>query len=128
MPKKTDERKSARKVRPLKLRSDQTCRLRLDNRGAYHVSELTRPPSEVIATVIATIEDADQTEFAPLYDVVNPSALDMLFRQTRAGTPRSDGFVSFEYASYEIIYEANNELTLRPVNDCRRAERRAPGH
>ena len=89
----------------------------VEDQGTYRVTGLTRPPSEVIVSAIATIEDADQTEFAPLYDVVNPSALDMLFRQTHAGTPRSNGLVSFEYAGYKVVYEARDEFTLRPVND-----------
>ena len=89
----------------------------VEDQGTYRVTRLTRPPSEVIVTAIATIEDVDQTEFGPLYDVVNPSALDMLFRQTNAGTPRSNGLVSFEYAGYEVVYEAQDEFTLRSISD-----------
>lgn len=91
----------------------------LDDRGTYRVSLKGKPPSEAITAAVAAIEDADPADLDTLYDILDPSALDALFEQKFDGTVRSGGSVSFEYAGYEVVYEAANEVEFRPVANDR---------
>ncbi|OAQ51086.1 hypothetical protein HTG_18535 [Natrinema mahii] len=68
------------------------------------------PPSQAIIEAIAAHEGVDVTEieppaYDPLFTVVNPEALDELFR-TAAGPP-SDAVVTLEYEGYEIVVRAD---------------------
>lgn len=55
------------------------------------------------------LEIAD--EFGPLYDVIDPSALDSLFQPT--GTDgRSVGCVTFEYAGYQVTVDQTGRVVL----------------
>jgi hypothetical protein len=87
----------------------------LNDRGTYRTSLDETPPSEAIVGAVLAIEDADSTDLEPLYDIIDPAALDELFRAKFNGSGRSAGSVSFEYAGYEIVYDANGDLELRPL-------------
>lgn len=61
--------------------------------GSYQSSS-EKPPSTRIIEAIAEREGVDQTELPPLFDTVDPEALDTL---------AADGVgISFDYAGYRI--------------------------
>lgn len=72
---------------------------------------LTEAVVEAIAseTELDVLEVAD--EFGPLYDAINPSALDSLF-QSDGGASRSVGSVTFEYAGYRITVDSTGRVEL----------------
>jgi Halobacterial output domain 1 len=68
--------------------------------------------------VVAAIADANNTsvnDLPPLYEVVNPDALDNLFARTSAGNIRSDGHVTFMYAGYEVTVTHNEVIDIEPL-------------
>jgi hypothetical protein len=77
------------------------------------------PPSRAIVEAIATREGLDATEieppaYDPLYTVVNPEALDELFRTGTGGNVR----VVFEYEGYEVVVRAGCvEISELPADD-----------
>lgn len=91
-----------------------------DEKGVYHVTVAEESPlSETIPAVVEAIGETNSDEPELLYDVIDPSALNALFQPRSDGTSRSNGSVSFEYAGYEIVYETNRHLRLRPLSDDR---------
>lgn len=54
-----------------------------------------------ITDAVADGEGCDPVELAPLYQTVDPEALDKVF----AGRPRSDGKIAFEYSGYGIVID-----------------------
>jgi hypothetical protein len=78
-------------------------------------SDPDQPLSEAVITAIASesgldvLEVAD--EFGPLYDAIDPSALDSLFQST-AIAERSVGSVTFEYATYRITVDQTGCVEL----------------
>lgn len=66
-------------------------------------SSSTFPASLVIIEVVAAIKDQDPTELKPLYEVVNPEALDELFSIKPYIDHRGDFSVSFHYEGYEVV-------------------------
>lgn len=68
---------------------------------------VTRGLSEAIVTAVAEREDAAPTEVPPLYDTIDPDALDRLFDGRRPGE------VTFEYAGYEVTVRGPDRISIR---------------
>lgn len=82
----------------------------------------TDPAFGVVETV-AEIENTEPTGMEPLYDSVDPDALNGLFRRSR-GTADTGIEVSFTYAGYDVTlssasprHRTPNELIGREIPD-----------
>lgn len=73
----------------------------------------------VTTTVINRIlarEDVSSTDVTPLYEVIDPEALDTLFAPKQDGSRRSTtGRVSFEYQGYRVTITSVGEVELAPL-------------
>ncbi|EMA33423.1 hypothetical protein C446_14374 [Halobiforma nitratireducens JCM 10879] len=49
-----------------------------------------------------------------LYDIVDPDALDSLFRPQYDGTPRAGGRVSFVVDDYRVTIDGGREVVIEP--------------
>jgi hypothetical protein len=67
----------------------------------------SRSVSRAVIDAVAAVEGTPPTELPPLYDVVDPDALDKVF----AGKA-SLGKVMFNYNSYEITVEADGYVAI----------------
>lgn len=87
---------------------------RHDGSGAYQ-SESETPLSEAVIAAIASESELDALEiaeeFGPLYDAIDPTALDTLFQST-ANADRSVGSVTFEYATYRVTVDQTGQVLL----------------
>lgn len=59
---------------------------------------------ERIVSGVAALEGADPMELPPLFEVVDPDALEAVFSTTVSGTRRS-GTVAFTYAGHQVTVE-----------------------
>lgn len=67
--------------------------------------------SEAIVAAVAKREGIEVTELSkPLYDVIDPEALDELFRDTR-------GKVAFTYLGYVVTVDDRANVNLEPITD-----------
>lgn len=73
-----------------------------------------RNPSERIVEAVADAEGVDPLELPPLYDAVDPDAVDSLFApQLRVGSvPSHDAAVRFEYHGYVVRVAATGRISL----------------
>lgn len=70
-----------------------------------------RPPSTAVVAAVADREGVDETALSErLYDVVDPEALDDLFRDAR-------GRVAFEYLGYVVGVDHEGRVEVRPVEE-----------
>lgn len=68
--------------------------------------------SEAVIDAVADAEGVEPTDLQPLYDVLDPDALDSLF-QPHSHTGRSaQGQITFEYHDYEVYVNENGQVTL----------------
>lgn len=71
--------------------------------------------SEAVLAAVASESGVDAlelaAEFGPLYDAIDPSALDSLFRSS-GETDRSVGAVTFAYADYRITVDGTGKVAL----------------
>lgn len=65
-----------------------------------------RSPSERVVTLVANRADADPLRLPPLYEAIDPDALDAFVR----GVP--DGEVRFRYVGYVITVESTGTVHI----------------
>ncbi|MFP8951843.1 HalOD1 output domain-containing protein [Natrialbaceae archaeon A-arb3/5] len=71
-------------------------------------------PVYAIVSAVAEVEKSDPNELPPLYDVIDPEALNKLF------TSRSESSVetvSFQYAGYDIVVRGTNEVQVQAASE-----------
>jgi len=68
--------------------------------------------SSAIITAVATVAGTEPTELEPLYDCVDPDAVDALFRPLSEDRPRSDGCLSFSLNEYEVTVYGHGEIIV----------------
>jgi len=71
--------------------------------------------SERIVTQVAEAEDSDSTTLPPLYEVIDPDALDKLIESLSGGPNQSTCVVRFVYCDYEITVTASGKISLVPA-------------
>lgn len=64
------------------------------------------PVSERLTRRIADATDRDACELPPLYEAIDPEALDSAIETM------SNGEVSFDYVGYEVTINSNGEISL----------------
>ena len=73
-------------------------------------SEETRSASEAVVYEIADKKDVPPEELnPPLFEVVDPDALDGLFKK------KTTGSVSFEYHGYLVTVDHSANVSLQPI-------------
>lgn len=68
--------------------------------------------SERVITAVADARSVDPLELTPLYDVVDPDALERLFQTPPTGTDRSPGRVVFTMDGCEIVVHSDGEVDV----------------
>lgn len=65
---------------------------------------------EVVETVAAT-KGEDPLDLEPLYEVIDPDALDALYRQDGIGRLKSPDRIEFTYAGCEVVVGWDGSIT-----------------
>lgn len=71
--------------------------------------ERSSPISERVVRAVATYTDTDPLELPPLYDAIDPDALNALVSEL------SGGGLSFQYAGHSVTVESSSTIQ---VDDC----------
>ena len=74
-----------------------------------------------IIAAVATVADTEPTELEPLYECVDPDALNALFRPLSEDRPRSRGRLSFFLDEYEVTVHGHGEIIV-DVSDISTSE------
>ncbi|WP_225741159.1 HalOD1 output domain-containing protein [Halorussus halophilus] len=69
------------------------------------------PPSTVVVETVAAAEGVDTIDLPPLYEWIDPDALDE-FVADEADDPRR---VRFDYAGYEVTVEGDGAVSVEKV-------------
>ena len=67
-------------------------------------------PSEAVINAIASTEGCDQTDLSPLYETLDPEALDSLVTEGKCE------LVRFTYAGYRVTIRENAEIILEDLD------------
>ena len=75
--------------------------------------------SDAVVEAIAEHQGVDPTALVPpLYEVLDPDALDALFAPTHSSHHRSTGHVRFTYRAIEVTVESDGTVSIRKSDDC----------
>lgn len=86
------------------------------------------PASLVVVETVAAITDRDAHDLRPLYEVVDPAALDDAFRPTADGRFRPDGRISFTYEGFDVTVRSYGVIAIEPTDEVDEAiDRPGPG-
>ena len=69
------------------------------------------PVSEMVVSTVAQVKGVDPLELDPLYDVIDPDALDSIFA---AGDGESSMELSFEMAGCDVVVHGDGEVVVTP--------------
>lgn len=70
--------------------------------------------SIAVVEAVATAKGVDPVEIEPLYNVVDPDALDAIFRMHADGTPRANGRLTFTMESCEVVVHSTGRVVVTP--------------
>lgn len=74
--------------------------------------------SEKVLATVAARKNTEQRELQPpLYEVIDPDALDSLFTPRADGSVRTRGEVRFTYSGYEIRIASNGDVRAIPEEE-----------
>jgi hypothetical protein len=78
------------------------------------LSEAASPSTEVVRRV-ASEAGVDPIDLPPLYEAVDPDALDRFLESVDGTTPTVSEAVRFRYAGYHVAVEADGAVALSPL-------------
>lgn len=68
-------------------------------------------PSEAVVERVAALEGADPTELEPLFEVIDPEALDMLI-ESECDPDESDLRIEFTYHGHDVTVTARGTIHI----------------
>lgn len=99
---------------------DHTNERRTSDAGVYTVQydrEDGEPLSTAVVVAVTAAAELDPHEIEePLYEVIDPDALDDLFRPQEGTDVAPDSEVSFTLAGHRVTVSAGDTITVRPQN------------
>jgi hypothetical protein len=81
---------------------------------AYNWSET--PPTQAVIEAVAIATNREPTDMDPLYDAVDPDALDAILVDGERAVPQ-DLVVSFTYMDCEVVLRANGDVMVEPLEE-----------
>ncbi|MFC4540959.1 HalOD1 output domain-containing protein [Halosolutus amylolyticus] len=88
--------------------------------GTWRGDEQPEPITDAIVTAVADAEGVDVRTLPPLWNVIDPEALEELFAPTNGGRARRRaGRVEFGYCDYDVTvaYGESNTVSIEGRND-----------
>lgn len=73
---------------------------------------------ETIVFAVAAVTGKPPAEVEPLYNVIDPDALSVLFSPISDENPRSDGAVSFTFEDQAVTVHASGEIIIDVPDDA----------
>lgn len=70
-------------------------------------------PSTAVVETVAGVVSGGPTSFGPLYDRIDPDALDSIFRSDGAGPPADGTRVSFLLADRLVVVHGDGSVVVR---------------
>lgn len=69
-------------------------------------------PSLSVVERIATLEETDPIALPPLYDAIDPEALDSLVASSTTGDSRPPAEIRFTYCGYDVLVERDGTIAI----------------
>lgn len=77
----------------------------------YHIQE-DESVTEAVVRAVCSVTESDQMGLEPIYSVVDPDALNVLFGSGSDPSRRTDGVVAFEYVGRHVRITSENTVKV----------------
>lgn len=95
------------------IRSDEPAyRSRTTPLHVWHETLDSGSLSTTVVTAVAKAAGAEPTALPPLYEAIDPDALDKLLGGGLGRSGGHDGFLTFTYADYSVTVHADGEIVV----------------
>lgn len=71
--------------------------------------------TETIVIAVADATGVDPLDLDPLYDSIDPDAIDRAFESTGEGAPATTDQLAFDYAGCEVTVRADRSVVVAPT-------------
>lgn len=82
------------------------------------------PPSTAVVETVAIAADREPTVLEPLYETLDPDALDALMRSGGTDSTDGDATVTFALDGYQVTVERGGTVVVRPDEAREESEQR----
>ena len=72
------------------------------------------PPSTAVVETVAIAADREPTGLEPLYETIDPDALDTLIRSMGTNSTDGDATVTFTLDGYQVTVQRDGSVVIRP--------------
>lgn len=76
----------------------------------------TTPPSTAVIETVAAATDREPTAIGPLFESVDPDALDAFVDPSNASTNDANRLTSFEFAGKHVTVRASGHVAVQPID------------
>lgn len=87
----------------------------VDGRISHSYDWAETNPTTAVVETLAVAANSEPLDTDPLYEAVDPDALDRLLSSTDAETP-TDLRVSFDYGCFRVEVHGSGEVAVRPAD------------
>lgn len=74
-------------------------------------------PSIAIVQVLASIRETDPASMEPVYETIDPNALDSLIRNRHPSRATGDLVIEFAYLEYSVTVKSYGVIEARPLTE-----------
>ncbi|RKD95385.1 HalOD1 output domain-containing protein [Halopiger aswanensis] len=74
----------------------------------------TTAPTVAVASLVQLVTGSELSDLEPLYEVVDPDALDALLRGDQSSSRDGECTVSFPYRELDVTVRSDGVVTVRP--------------
>lgn len=82
----------------------------------WHDTEDTGSLSTTVVTAVAKAASVEPVELPPLYETIDPDALDKLLGASPTGSRSYNGYVTFGYADHSVTVHADGEIVVHELD------------
>lgn len=76
-------------------------------------------PSMAVVSAVADLTGTEPSELDPLYETIDPDALNSLFQGSQADGPHARGQVSFSVAGCKVVVHGSHKVVVSPTEETR---------
>lgn len=87
-----------------------------DSALSASANPFTEQVSTEVVTAVADAKCLDPTDLPPLYDAIDPDALDRLFRSEVQNGASGTVKVQFTFAGCDVVVDTENRVTVTPTD------------
>lgn len=84
--------------------------------GTYQTTFDSRiePVSTVVISAVSTALEEEAIEMPPLYNAIDPDALDAVFQPVHTGSPRDDRHLQFTFNGCQVTVQSDGIVVVEP--------------